>query len=485
MEEIVPRSSEEEPSVTAVSCGSSHSIALLSCGIVTSWGRGEDGQLGHGQADECLTPKAISALTDAGVENVVCGAEYTIAVAPSRGLIYSWGWGDFGRLGHGDCSDLFVPRPIEFFSGRPVSHVACGDTHTLVVAGDGELFTFGRNQNGQLGLGHTNDCLSPQRVVALQGEKILSVACGSEHSLAATEKGTVVSWGWGRYGNLGDGESQDRYLPTRVVGLEGVRMVLAKCGWRHSAVVSEDGRVFTFGWSKYGQLGHGDHVDHTRPSQVAALQHTRIVTVAGGWRHTVAADSCGNLYAWGWNKFGQLGLGDTEDRLAPVLVGGELAGQQVALLACGWRHTVCVTTTGRVYSWGRGVNGQLGHGLEQDLYEPTLLSCLSRGQLRRDTMLATASQDVDAGLYVSPADRYAVVPGGDESYGNGSAVVGAVPSMSLLVHEGVSVTAAAPAHQQQQQQQHPEESSVEAELDGERRLPKKARTSAEVPLPQH
>lgn len=82
-----------------------------------------------------------------------------------RGLVSR---GDFGRLGHGDCNDVFVPRPIEFFSGRLVNRVACGDTHTLVVAGDGQLFTFGRNQNGQLGLGHTNDCLSPQLVESLQ-----------------------------------------------------------------------------------------------------------------------------------------------------------------------------------------------------------------------------------------------------------------------------------------------------------------------------
>ncbi|GFR49976.1 hypothetical protein Agub_g12117, partial [Astrephomene gubernaculifera] len=214
MAEAVAGGNEEEVCVTDISCGSSHSVALLSCDVVASWGRGEDGQLGHGQADECMTPKAISTLTDAGIEHVVCGAEYTVAVAPSRGQIYSWGWGDFGRLGHGDCNDVFVPRPIAFFTGRRVLRVACGDTHTLVVVATpgtpaaggegtanpltataaaaagpgsgggggagGELYTFGRNQNGQLGLGHTHDCLSPQRVVALQGERVVSVAAGSE-----------------------------------------------------------------------------------------------------------------------------------------------------------------------------------------------------------------------------------------------------------------------------------------------------------------
>ncbi|KXZ50732.1 hypothetical protein GPECTOR_15g416 [Gonium pectorale] len=328
-------SSGEVTRVTAVSCGSSHSVALLSCDVVASWGRGEDGQLGHGQADECLIPTAITALTDAGIDNVVCGAEYTVAVASSRGQIYSWGWGDFGRLGHGDCNDVFVPRPIAFFAGTPVSRVACGDTHTLVVAGEGELFTFGRNQNGQLGLGHTNDCLSPQRVTALQ--------------------------------------------------------------------------------------------------------------------------------------FGQLGLGDTEDRSSPTLVAGALAGRAVAVLACGWRHTVAVTADGQVFSWGRGVNGQLGHGVEQDLHEPTLLSSLSRGQLRREDILATAAPD--GGGYVAPADRYAVVPGADEPFANGgssAAAVAAVPSVPEVPADAEAEGAGSGT------------GAEGAAASDEGRSPKKARTSVDM-----
>lgn len=76
--------------------------------------------------------------------------------------------GDFGRLGHGDSADVFIPQPISFFSGHQVQHVACGDTHTLVVIEGGQLYSFGRNQNGQLGLGHTQDSLAPQLVQAIQ-----------------------------------------------------------------------------------------------------------------------------------------------------------------------------------------------------------------------------------------------------------------------------------------------------------------------------
>lgn len=135
-----------------------------------------------------------------------------------------------------------------------------------------------------------------------QGKRVVSIGCGAEHSLVATDQGEVFSWGWGRYGNLGDGECEDRLLPTKVKGLQGVHVRVVACGWRHSIVVDGDGRVFSFGWSKYGQLGHGDNRDQLVPKQLQQLQDTKVVVIAGGWRHSMAADSEGRVYAWGWNK---------------------------------------------------------------------------------------------------------------------------------------------------------------------------------------
>ena len=154
--------------------------------------------------------------------------------------------------------------------------VACGDTHTLVATESGDLYSFGRNQNGQLGLGSIQDSLSPQPVLALkvglargfagtsrgagvskryrsmawrrrtrrscphrpplhavQGKHVACVAAGAEHSMCVTSEGEVYCWGWGRYGNIGDGESQDRHLPTKAKALEGVQVHQVACGWRH------------------------------------------------------------------------------------------------------------------------------------------------------------------------------------------------------------------------------------------------------------
>ena len=149
--------------------------------MVLSWGRGEDGQLGHGDAEDRQQPQAVFGLLGRGVTSVQCGAEYSLAVAGGDRLVYSWGWGDFGRLGTGDVKDVFIPCPLPALAGREVAAVACGDTHTLVATAAGELFAFGRNQNGQCGLGSIQDCLSPQQVTALQvgGAGVSACAAGA------------------------------------------------------------------------------------------------------------------------------------------------------------------------------------------------------------------------------------------------------------------------------------------------------------------
>lgn len=390
---------------------------------MVSWGRGEDGQLGHGDATERHRPQVVFGLMGRRISSVHCGAEYSIAVSREELQTYSWGWGDFGRLGHGDCIDVFVPAPIAALEGVAVAAVSCGDTHTLVASCDGGLLAFGRGQNGQLGGGGTDDCLAPTAVEALKGQRVVAVACGAEHSVCATSDGAVYAWGWGRYGNLGDGESLDRHVPTRVRGLEGVAIEKVACGWRHSAAVDGQGRLYVWGWGKYGQLGHGDFSDQLVPKQVEALAGVKVRTVAGGWRHTLALDTDGGVWAWGWNKFGQLGLGGSEDANSPARVGGAMAAAKGRLLASGWKHSLAVDEAGACYAWGRGVNGQLGRGDVCDQEAPAVLEALSVGSMDVEALVKEAHPVVMQS--VPQADRYAVVP--DSTGGDAGAQSYAVP----------------------------------------------------------
>ncbi|XP_075493965.1 ultraviolet-B receptor UVR8-like [Primulina tabacum] len=395
--------------VLLISAGASHSVAVLAGNAVCSWGRGEDGQLGHGDADDRFSPTHLTGLDGKEIVSVSCGADHTTAYSESQKQVYSWGWGDFGRLGHGNSSDLFSPQPVKALQGLQIKQIACGDTHCLAVTMDGEVQSWGRNQNGQLGIGNTEDSLVPRKIETFQGISVKMVAAGAEHTAAVTEDGGLYGWGWGRYGNLGLGDRDDRLLPGIVSSVKGEKMVLVACGWRHTISVSSSGNLYTYGWSKYGQLGHGDFEDHLIPHKLESLSGNCISQISGGWRHTMALATDGKLYGWGWNKFGQLGVGDNIDQCSPVQVTFPL-DQKVEKISCGWRHTLAVTEWQNVFSWGRGTNGQLGHGDSVDLNVPKIIVAFSRdgsGGQHIDISKADASSEKSS---VSRAERYAVVP---------------------------------------------------------------------------
>ncbi|XP_059624484.1 ultraviolet-B receptor UVR8 isoform X3 [Cornus florida] len=347
--------------VLLISAGASHSLALLSGNVVCSWGRGEDGQLGHGDAEDRFSPTHLSALDGHEIVSVTCGADHTTAYSESHMQAYSWG-----------C--------------------------------------WGRNQNGQLGLGTTEDSLVPQRIAAFQGVSVKMVAAGAEHTAAVTEDGELYGWGWGRYGNLGLGDRNDRLIPQKVSGVNGETMVLVACGWRHTISVSSSGGLYTYGWSKYGQLGHGDFVDHLIPHKLESLHESFISQISGGWRHTMALTSDGKLYGWGWNKFGQVGIGDNVDHSSPVQVKFP-DDQKVVQISCGWRHTLAVSERNNVFSWGRGTNGQLGNGESVDRNIPQIIEPLSMDGCSGQQIESSEVDPSSVGKnWLSPSERYAVVP---------------------------------------------------------------------------
>ncbi|XP_068652203.1 ultraviolet-B receptor UVR8-like [Aristolochia californica] len=395
--------------VILISAGASHSVALLSGDVVCSWGRGEDGQLGHGDAEDRLVPTKLSALDGHDIISITCGADHTTAYSESQRQVYSWGWGDFGRLGHGNSSDLFTPQPIKVLQGIRIKQIACGDSHCLAVTMEGEVQSWGRNQNGQLGLGTVEDSLLPQKIQAFKGIPIKMIAAGAEHTEAVTEDGDLYGWGWGRYGNLGLGDRTDRLVPEKVSAVDGQKMVLVACGWRHTVCISSTGSLYTFGWNKYGQLGHGHFEDLLVPLQLEALRNYPISQISGGWRHSMAVTYEGKLYGWGWNKFGQVGVGDNIDHCSPMEVKFP-AEQKVVQIVCGWRHTLALTERQDLFSWGRGTSGQLGHGESIDRNTPKIIEALSVDGSGFQQIKSSKMEPLSGKVCISPSERYAIVP---------------------------------------------------------------------------
>ena len=237
----------------------------------------------------------------------------------------------------------------------------------LAVGSDAQsgLFAWGDNRYGQLGIG-TFDAAAPfgkavpTAVVGLPD--IAGLADGFYHSVAFATDGTVWTWGYNYYGELGlgvfdTGAPYGRSSPTQVPNLTGIVAVAA--GTHHSVALKSDGTVWAWGWNVFGQAGDGSGVNQNAPVKVARL--TKVIAIAAGGNHSLALESDGSVWAWGGNIYGELGDGTTTTRQAPTRVAGGAAG-----IACGQYHSMTLQSDGTVYAWGSNSNGQLGNGTTTD-----------------------------------------------------------------------------------------------------------------------
>ena len=173
------------------------------------------------------------------------------------------------------------------------------------------------NEDGQLGLGDRTDRLTPTRITALPGPATAAVA-GGHHSLILLQNGDAYGFGSNRYGQLGLGDTTDRLTPTKIMTLPGAVAAVA-AGYTHSLVLLQNGDVYTFGENPYGELGLGDTTLHGTPTRITALLGPAAAVVAGA-QYSLILLANGDAYACGSNVRGQLGLGDTLDRLTPTRI---------------------------------------------------------------------------------------------------------------------------------------------------------------------
>ncbi|NWW44945.1 HERC5 ligase, partial [Pedionomus torquatus] len=184
----------------------------------------------------------------------------------------------------------------------------------------GELFTWGQNTHGQLGVGsQTTLILQPQLVKSLKGVPLAQIAAGGAHSIAVSLSGAVYSWGKNDFGQLGLGDTEDRGCPSYVGALEHWKTVFISCGADHTAVLSKEGLVCTFGAGGAGQLGHSSTRNELTPRVVAELWGAKVSQIACGRQHTlVYVPSLDKVYSFGSGEKGQ--LGEQPDQLVPLQI---------------------------------------------------------------------------------------------------------------------------------------------------------------------
>ena len=416
-----------------VDLGFNFSIALKADGTVWTWGDNGNGQLGRSGFYTQKVPGMTNAV------QVAAGKDFAL-VLKSDGTVWGWGNNQYGQLGNGSGS-YAQKTPVQAVGLTNIIQIAAGDAFSVALKADGMVYTWGLNTKMQLGADSTvYSRLIPIQVGAIS--QVEEIASGSEHVLVRKTNGTVWGWGANGSGQLGNNSQVNSELPVQSQGLANVQKLAA--GYRESAAIVSGGKLYTWGENLYGQLGDGSNVTKLIPNQITALTNVEEAAIN---IHTMARTSDGKVYGWGQNKNGQIGDNSTNSSWVPVLVpdaqnfkslavsenvsagigsdkvytwgsnrydqvwnGYPIAGSpeftwkryvlpkriefpsiSVADMSHNFFHTMCVDTTGNLWTWGGNDFGQLGQGNKLANSYPTKVTSLS------------GVSGVAAGLYHSAA----------------------------------------------------------------------------------
>lgn len=291
------------------------------------------------------------------IRKVTTGIEQTFVVN-ENGELWSFGRNDFGQLGRILAVGELSSNPVKIMDG--VSTVDSGFYHTLVVKENGELWSFGSNQSGQLGNGVDVKTTKPHPIPTKVLTGVVSVATSTHHSFVVMENGDLLSFGSNQHGQLGRSVNLNTGNPNYLAKLMGdVKSV--DTGYQHTVILKKNGEVWTVGMNGFGQLGHSINVGNSstpilNPQKVM----DNVVSVAAGQYYTMAIKENGELWSFGWNQYGQLGHNANIMTYTPNPTPTKVM-EDVASVSTSSYSTLVVKKNGELWSFGNNYIGQLGH----------------------------------------------------------------------------------------------------------------------------
>jgi alpha-tubulin suppressor-like RCC1 family protein len=354
---------------TAIEAGYYHAAAINSDGELWIWGDNGNGELGMGGTANNATPTVNTTFGD--VSAVALGYYHSLAIADGGGL-YGWGRNDYGQLGdiHGDLFHRVYPYQIG--KDNTWADVSAGSEYSLALDSSNEIWTWGRNDRYQLAEGaNNNNKVLPWQVTKPAGVTGWSTfTAGYAHVAAITLAGDVYSWGHNQYGQLGKGTVDTYGSPvlTEPQYYQGDYEAVS-AGDYFTVALKSTGEIYAWGRNYDGQLGEGTTDDRYFPFQESTAS-TDWTAIATGGGHVLALKADGSIWSWGLNSSGQLGLGDTVNVSDPTQVGTDLDWAEVY---AGGPYSMAKKDDGSLWGWGSGSSGQLGLGGMDTFYTPVRL----------------------------------------------------------------------------------------------------------------
>jgi len=389
------------PGISHLSAGEDNICAILDTGSLKCWG---DSKFGESGLQDAITRGDNAGEMGNALPAVDLGAGRTAVSVTAYGdhtcallddaSVKCWGFNDYGQLGLGDT----VTRggwpgsmgdnlpPVAFPPQRNARALSVGASHSCAILDNGDLSCWGRNGRGELGLGDTinrGDVPGQMgrnlpKVDLGAGRTAVSLSASMHRTCAILDNGTLKCWGDNVYGQLGLGDTTDRYAPppTPIDLGQGRTAVAISAGTQTTCALLDNGSVKCWGWNIRGQLGLGHTTDSYAPPATAIDlgQGRTAIAVSAGWDHACAILDNGSLKCWGCNEFGQLGLGDTNNRgdnpgeMGDALPAVDLgAGRTAVAVSVGQNaHTCALLDNGSVKCWGWNAAGFLGLGDTRD-----------------------------------------------------------------------------------------------------------------------
>ena len=339
----------------SISCGARHTI--LSIGDVNyGWGHNGGGRLGLDHTTTQKSPIHIPVLLNA--RSIHCAHHTIKLIGQDEIRVYGKisGYVTFSRR------HIYIQDPYEEaekFHIQNIQTIACGSFFSVIITKEGEIYTWGNNSFGMLGIGHVEKEILPQKINL---KNIIGADCGELHTVAINKLNEIYAWGSDIYGQLGLGKTNQDYidgdnyryqtLPQKI-NLENVKTI--SCSYNHTMALTLTGEVYAWGSNSYGQLGLGHNVDQNSP-QIVCIKNVKAIACGNG--HTIAITSNGEVYTWGLNSSGQLGIGHKLNQNLPQ----KLNLEKIIMIGCGHSNTIAISVFTEIYVWGSNNCGELGLG---------------------------------------------------------------------------------------------------------------------------